>query len=615
MGPINIEGFDEVSPEYAESFKTVLNESKWACTNGVDPSTLSKQEYVKAFAAGPCNPAVVLPGIAGSKLIVQIDCKKFKEKNPSTFKSCGWSKCSKLLGPKSEYKMWIPNPLAPMSIMIATSGPRKCWTGLFGFDDSQTAEGKLIPKEGITVVVEGTSPKTRSKSSGKCAFNAIMNLSTTGSQTSLTTVFAGFLKLYENAGYVNGLNLQALPYDFRLDYKKNELNTRFGKVIREMYANWGKKIAIYAHSFGNYQVVRNLLKFTQEEKDQMIARYIALGPPFLGAPQTLKMIFGLDNSFSQDLGFVKVGITGEMFKKTVALLQGFYNLMPKDTFNTLKEKDFMKGIKARIEAEHHGHEVITNTVVDLLPQPTESCLPWFTSRDEFCHFGFVDLSDVGQIEGTRITHENLEDLFDKYGVIPNVKALYNAAKDDLFEVLTNPGVQTNVVFSSTVQTISSFDYEENPKLKTEKNNYVAPTSQEFMVGDNQVLTSSALTAALKWAEDFKNGETGAKPVNMVEICSIKNRRESVFEPGTFQVKNSAYMGIDCNCGGSITNPKDGSDCAHTPMVSDPKVLDFMLKSSIDGAGQVPSPTTEAFANLSNEELQKYEDDCLLINNN
>jgi esterase/lipase superfamily enzyme len=80
------------------------------------------------------------------------------------------------------------------------------------------------------------------------------------------------LKAFKNAGYIVGLNLQALPYDFRLDYQENELNTRFEAVITELYANWGKKVTIFAHSFGNYQTVHNLSKMSQAKKDKMVAR-------------------------------------------------------------------------------------------------------------------------------------------------------------------------------------------------------------------------------------------------------------------------------------------------------------------------------------------------------
>jgi lecithin-cholesterol acyltransferase len=248
-----LEGFDESKPSDQEVFSSVLTNTKWMCTNGKDPNSLTNKQYVKEFAAGPCNPAIVLPGIAGSKLVVQIDCATFKKENPKAFSDCGWSTCGSFLAPKSEYKMWIPETGAPMSISVPFAGQRNCFNAVFGFDDSDVKNGgNLIVRKGLTAVVYGTSPNTRSKQAGGCAWDAISNLGTAGPQTPGTSVFASFLTLYESAGYKNGVNLQALPYDFRLAYQKNELNTRFSKVIKEMYNNWGKKIIIYAHSFGNY---------------------------------------------------------------------------------------------------------------------------------------------------------------------------------------------------------------------------------------------------------------------------------------------------------------------------------------------------------------------------
>lgn len=109
------------------------------------------------------------------------------------------------------------------------------------------------------------------------------------------------------------------------------------------------------------------------------------------------MLFGLDNSFSQDVGFLKLGITGSMMKESMLLFKGFYNLMPKDVFRNLKDKAFMQGIQARIDAEKHGYNIITGTVVDLLPGPMESCVLGFSTRDEFCKFGLLDMTTSGWI--------------------------------------------------------------------------------------------------------------------------------------------------------------------------------------------------------------------------
>jgi hypothetical protein len=102
---------------------------------------------------------------------------------------------------------------------------------------------------------------------------------------------------------------------------------------------------------------------------------------------------------------------------------------------------------------------------------------------------------------------------------------------------------------------------------------------------------------------------------MIEVCSIKNRRKSVFETGKLDVEKNAYFGIDCNCGGTAIEPADGTACAHTPFVSDPLVLEFLLASAADGKKQVPSSTTQAFENQTEEWLANYENQCLLINNN
>lgn len=57
-----------------------LNQSKaYVCTNGIMPQQLSPSQYLTQFAKGPCNPAVVLPGIMGSKLVATIDCEALKK--------------------------------------------------------------------------------------------------------------------------------------------------------------------------------------------------------------------------------------------------------------------------------------------------------------------------------------------------------------------------------------------------------------------------------------------------------------------------------------------------------------------------------------------------------
>lgn len=181
---------DGSEDQYYASRQEQLKSTKFMCTDGKNPADMTRKDYITAFAIGPCTPAIVLPGIAGSKLRVEVDCEKFKEAHPEDFASCGWKRCSGLQSPKKEYKMWIPALLAPMSIFIDSAKNRKCFTAVFGFDDSQAIPaGKLIYRTGLKVTVEGNTPDTKSKKSSNCAWSAITDLSTVGKQTPATAYF------------------------------------------------------------------------------------------------------------------------------------------------------------------------------------------------------------------------------------------------------------------------------------------------------------------------------------------------------------------------------------------------------------------------------------------
>jgi len=175
-----------------------------------------------------------------------------------------------------------------MSIILNTDNARICFCSVFGFDTANISKGELTVPKGLKIKVEGTSALTKKKSDYNCGSSAIEDLSPVGFQTNGSAYFKNLRKAFENAGHIVGLTFQAIPYDFRLDYQKNELNTRFKGIIKELSGNIGKKVVIYAHSFGNYQTIHNLSKMTQTEKDSMIARYIALAPPFLGSPKTVE---------------------------------------------------------------------------------------------------------------------------------------------------------------------------------------------------------------------------------------------------------------------------------------------------------------------------------------
>lgn len=304
-----------------------------------------------------------------------------------------------------------------------------------------------------------------------------------------------------------------------------------------------------------------------------------------------------------------------MQEHTVGQMKGLFNLMPKNTFRRWANSSWMRALQGRIDAEKHGKRFQTDSVLNLFPQPTESCLPGFSSRDEFCNFGFVDMSIFGKVEDYFVSWDTMESIFKKYAIVDYSDVVWKSVQDNLFEDLNNTGVQTNIVFSGSMNTMSYFEFDENPKLKTSQGKYVMPTYEITHHGDGVVLSTSALVAGIKWADDFRNKAANAKPVNMIEVCSTYKRRPDIFTPGKKQVDDNAYFGIECECGGTRLFPRDGKRCGHTTFLMDTKVVSFLLHSAADGQAAVETPDSQAFFNKSEHDLDNYEQQCLLINNN
>jgi pimeloyl-ACP methyl ester carboxylesterase len=146
--------------------------------------------------------------------------------------------------------------------------------------------------------------------------------------------YRDLVSVLKNAGYITGLNLQALPYDWRISYTENSLNTLFAQTMKRLWEKTGKKVVIVAHSFGNMQVAHNLWKMPQADKDQYIARYIALAPPYLGSAQLVAGTIGYDSRYSYHVAMMNLGVTTQMYKDAIADQRGFFNLMNKKAVAT-----------------------------------------------------------------------------------------------------------------------------------------------------------------------------------------------------------------------------------------------------------------------------------------
>lgn len=268
--------------------------------------------------------------------------------------------------------------------------------------------------------------------------------------------------------------------------------------MKELNEATGKKVVLYAHSFGNFQTLNFLYSLTQAEKDQYIARYFAIAPPFGGAVKPVVSLLGMDSSYSYELVIAKVGLTVDFFEQAVFTFKGLFNLFPQDHFTAHRSRPYIQAMLKKIEAEGQGKDPEKGTIFDVFPPISSQCAVGFTGRPDNCVFGLHDFNDFGRIKSERITPGNLESILRKHSHSEYSADVYKQSLDPRFLELKNPGVQVNLIFGAGVETHKSIEYYEDPKVWTKDGKIYDPNKVFMGAGDGSVLATSALLAGVKW---------------------------------------------------------------------------------------------------------------------
>ena len=581
-----------------EALKKIIGlENLNICVGGVDPDTLSPKEYVKAFTEGPCAPALISPGLNGSWLQVIIDCEELKKGDPKTFEACGWNSCNKNSfwsffhrSPPKELRMWVPAVVAPHSILPATRNRAICFSGLYG-PKLELVNGKvtLLKKPGLTVLPVGLTPETRPREKGGCGRGAMDNFRPLPMHVSAGDFLENLFKAYEHLGYRMGLSFQPYPYDFRLHYKEANMTDRMQGVITSMHSLFGKKVLVIGQSLGNLPVISTLWNMPQELKDKAVARYIGVAPPFLGAPSSLASLLGFDNFFVKNVFGVDFGFSNDIKLPVFPNLGSFYALFPKNTYIKDANEPYMKAIIQRAQSEKSGKPMTKGTIMDLFPPPTEVCAPYIKKRyTDKCVLGMFHPFYIAEVEGKKYTPNDISALLEEYSYKKKAKEIHEHYQDERFSTFPNPGVQTNVIYSTGFWSKISFKFNRNPKPITLKKKHYNADFWGRAGGDRLVTTISSLTPFIKWADEFRNGVKNSHPVSFGELCSVYNRRDSIFDPeedfeeGRKEVKKSSYFGMKCGCDGTADKKSSGECAWHQYMIKNPNLIQFLTKSSVDG---------------------------------
>ena len=615
-----------LSQENSEKLsQTVDPKAPFFCTNGANPKDLSIKAYLKGFAEGPCHPIAFFPGVPGSKLIAMIDCPVLKERNSKIFKTCGWSSCKPGHPgtPKAEYQVWVPGIFSPMSLTKGSKRATECYSSLLEPRIvEKTINGEKVlaletDKLGVKVRALGDTPESSSYKSSKCALNAIQSFFP-GWLPFNIPLFDGYRKTinrFLEAGYLSGLTLQALPYNFEKLTRDNRLGKKFEGIIDNMYSMVGKSVAVMAHSFGNSQAYYNILRLKKKNKSYKVKSFFAMSPPFLGNQKSTWRRWGATSEFHFDFGLYRFGLTPNVTRRVLSISGVGFDMFSRKHYSRHASSKWIKAIKLRI-AQENGKKLKrkNHKFFDIFPHPDTKCFndEYAELRSTKCTTGLYEIQDLGLVNGEKVTTENLPKIVKKYAHDPKMGDLMKErVEDNTFIDFENPGVQTNIIYISLLKTPSRVFYDQDPKIKSKAGKFYEPDRAETVVGDGTVSVSTSITPGVRWGMEFEDGVRGAKPVNFVELCSLYNRRSSIFDDlRNFEVKKSAYFGIDCTCKKGYFGHHEGN-CGHGIFTHDEHLINFLLSSVVS---RKKGKISGRFAGMSEGKLKNYRDKCWLFRN-
>ena len=626
-----IEAFKKEFKEKVSEIEELMGR-KGVAENGkclIDPNaTQNPKRQLQSFIEGECAPVILVPGLMGTKLVIEIDCDILKQHHPEIMDACGWSTCSWSLWrrkPASEYLLWVPSPISPLSI-LSIRNSSNC-LGHF-VKTKYNASATTIPRKyaypkGVRITWYGNSPKTQSKAEG--GLSAIRNILPLPVQTQRTQAFAVLTQYLTDLGYQKGLTLFGVPYNFLQTYWANEVSYTFERTIRYAYGLTGKKVVIIGHSLGNLNALSSLNQMSQDDKDRMIAAYVVISPPFAGAPKALMSALGGDPSFQFGFG---IGINFFTQARLVGGASSTQDLIPKDLYFRFKNETWMQDLLKRAELEKKYDPTTQEgkrfwDQIDLhdlpysfFPNPSETCFIGFTSRNSQCMIGVSDLTTepVVTISGKNYyaNRTSIQKMIQEHYTLRTADDFNNMWNDSLeagVESFTNPGVPIVYVYASHIPTEKRVEWDDPPELNTQEGRFSFPTKRAMGNGDGTVEVSFSLPPAFKWAwENINNGQkNNAKPIKIVELCSTYEKSGAIWDDsdvnGTHIMTTTTYVGLPCRCGDSL--PTDGGDCFHSQMVNDPFVNELIME--VIETNQTVSDKGAAIAyKLSNAAIQRLQ---------
>ena len=614
------------------------------CTPNISNDTDTQQKLL-SFIQGPCSPVVIVPGLTASKLQLTIDCPTLQREAPNIFASCGWSTCSWSIihsKPAPEYILWVASVDSPMGFIIPGWETSECFGNLVKLDYNETEKEiylKYSNPPGVNITWFGNTPETVALK--ECGFASINDLLPFPFQTSETAGYHQIQEYYKYMGYQVGLNLFAVPYDFRKTTLANELIYTLKRTIKYAHALTGKKVILMAHSMGNFGALNILNSMTPEEKEEMILNYIAVTPPFLGATKALKIVIGGDDEFI----WHHLGLSFFSQKMFLGSSSAAYDLLPKDAFFRFQNETWLKDVLKRLNLQKSYNintdegknfwkqaELDENYTYTWFPTPLQQCFSGFTDRSNSCLLTVDDWSSTPllSIETDSFTKDyyanypNITNMLESFAKFSNYTLeLLNDAYENKIHELINPEVPILLIYGSHSPTEYVAQYYYDPNPVTSSGSFAFPSNETTTAGDTAVPSTSAILPGLKWAWEFDNKNSikelaHAKPVKMIEWCSHYNAKEWIYDTNytneTNEFLNNEYIGLNCSCQPKPGLQTSGDYCVHSSIMNDQYFINLMV--NIAKSYQNVNNISNTFAhNTTAFDLESLVDACPTLTSN
>ncbi len=579
------------------------------CTNGKAVSKLGYKEYMAEFAKGPCAPVVLLPGIMGSVLQVKINCAQLRASDPTTFGVCGWTTCPGEEGhslensPYPEYQIWVPNLISPMTIVSPTTNSKLCFGNLIQVNtDSSSGKLKPVDKPGVTFSVKGFTPQTDSFQNSECGTTSVEDLVDLLIVPEGAQYFRTIINRFKDMGYRSGLTLQAAPYDFRLSVGFDWVSQNLGAMLKKLKQVTNKKAVILAHSLGNLKTAHALWGMSQQDKDDTIALYLAVAPPYMGATETIS--YNTCGSSDYFFKYLNAGLDMRTWKLSVGSFLSVFELCPTRTYLTQASQPWLQKLLRRIDYEQGK---ASDPVFPFLPTKDQVCYSKFNDRN--CRSGLEVYDNYATYLGSPLTNANYRDWINQHSFSTISSKAWDVL-DSRFETLPNLGVPIAMVFSQVLGTEGKYTFNVDPKTAWSQDRYC--TSKEYSWtpwrGDGTVPSTAAVTAGIKWADEFLNKLPNAKPVKLVDVCSELNARGSPWDgtasTGERILTKVEYQGLPCDCDQSKMR-----HCDHESMLFLTQFVDY---ASVAAQTMQQTSVSPLIAGMTDQQIQELQSTCQIL---